>query len=130
MGCQTYCKALKVIVNATAERIRLVKHYCREGHFHAYGDPSHATTATTEPPPIPSVLLRGEWTLGKVLDLYWKFAELGDYYLGRTLAFLDPDSETFGVLPPHFTAGTENPHINEAVIVPMVMDILNGQLAK
>ena len=50
-----------------------------------------------------------------MLDLYWKFAELGDYYLGRTLACLDPDSETFGVLPPHFTAGTENPHINEAM---------------
>ena len=52
---------------------------------------------------LPSVFHRGEWSLGVVLDVYWKFAQKGDQLLGCILASLDPDSSTFDVLPPHFT---------------------------
>jgi hypothetical protein len=44
-----------------------------------------------DPPPIPSVLMRGEWSLGKVLEVYWKYSMIGDTYLGRCLAGFDPD---------------------------------------
>ena len=119
----TYCKALREIVNSSEERKRKVQETCRPGHFHPYGtrkgSATHATTGTMEPAPIPSVMKRGEWTLGKVLDLYWKFSELGDYYLGRCLAFLDPDEENFSVLPPHFTL--DNPLANEFVQAAMTL---------
>ena len=54
------------------------------------------------PPPIPSVARRGEWSMGKVLDVYWHCAEPGDSYLGRVLAGLNPLSPDFNALPPHF----------------------------
>lgn len=94
---------------------------CRKGHFHPHGtrkgSAMHVTTNTMDPPPMPSVLLRGEWSLGKVLDLYWKWGHLGDTYLGRCLAGLDPDDENekFATLPPHFIEGMENVHIKEAM---------------
>jgi len=46
--------------------------------------------------------LQLEVTLGHVLDLYWHFSEPGDVYLGRVLAFLQPNSPSFATLPLHF----------------------------
>ena len=63
--------------------------------------------ATTSPPPIASIANRGDWSLGKVLDVYWQIAEVGDSYLGRCLCGLDPNPSTFSVLPPHWTV--DNP---------------------
>ena len=115
----TYCKALKKLVESSEARKQFVIGYCREGHFHAHGTrkgaATHVTTATMEPPPMPSILMRGEWSLGKVLDLYWKWSALGDCYLGRCLSGIDPDSEDFATLPPHFKEGMENKHIAEAM---------------
>ena len=71
-----------------------------------------ATSGTTCPPPVSSVAGRGEWSLGKVLDIYWTFAHAGDQYLGRLLSGLDPNSPDFACIPPNFVAGTENEHIN------------------
>jgi hypothetical protein len=53
----------------------------------------------------------------QILDIYWHFAEPGDHYLGRCLADIDPNSEDFAILPPHFTVGNpmENARICEAV---------------
>jgi hypothetical protein len=47
------------------------------------------TTGTTHPPLIPSVAARGEWSIGKILELYWQFGDAGDCYAGRILAGLD-----------------------------------------
>lgn len=74
-----------------------------------------ATEATSSPETsLPSVFHRGEWSLGVVLDIYWKFAQKGDQLLGRILAGLDPDCSTFDVLPPYFTK-TDDPKIKEAM---------------
>jgi hypothetical protein len=59
------------------------------------------------PPPIASIANRGDWSLGKVLDVYWQFAKAGDAYLGRCLCGLDPNHSKFSVLPPHWTV--DNP---------------------
>jgi hypothetical protein len=40
--------------------------------------------------------------MGKIFDLYWHFAEPGDTYVGRILAGLDLNEESFGSLPPHW----------------------------
>ena len=57
--------------------------------------------------------------MGKVLEVYWKWSKVGDTYLGRCIAGLDPDSDDFDILPPHFTLGQEHalmdPHIKEAM---------------
>ncbi len=62
-----------------------------------------------DPPPIPSALMKGEWSLGKVLKVYWKHSMVGDTYLGQCLAGFNPDEPGIGALPPHFRVGTENP---------------------
>lgn len=115
----TYCKALNELISSSAVRKEVILQYIRDGHFHAHGTRKGAatfvTTATMEPPPMPSILMRGEWSLGKVLDLYWKWSALGDCYLGRCLSGLDPDSEDFAALPPHFKEGMENKYIKEAM---------------
>jgi hypothetical protein len=96
-----------------------VSEYCRIDHFDPYGlrkgSSTHASTATTAAPPPASTILRGEWSLGEVLDVYWKFAEAGDQYLGRILAGFLPNKTTFDTLPPHFTVGLENQKVKDAV---------------
>ena len=62
---------------------------------------------------VSSIAARGEWTMGKVLDLYFQFAEPGDHYLGRVLVGLDVNSPNFAALPPHFI--TDDPMSNEAI---------------
>ena len=37
-----------------------------------------------------------------MLDVYFKFGMGGDQYLGRILAFLNPNKSGFDVLPPHW----------------------------
>ena len=107
------------LIKNNVERIKIVREHCRDGHFHPHGvrkgSGSHVTTCTMDPPPIPSVLMRGEWSLGKVLEVYWKYSMIGDTYLGQCLAGFDPDKAGFGMLPPHFKEGTENPFIMEGL---------------
>ena len=69
------------------------------------------------PPPIPSAARRGEWSMGKVLDIYWHFLEPGDTCLGHILAGYNPNSEYFGALPPHFSVHnpSEDEYLNEAM---------------
>ena len=55
--------------------------------------------------------------MGKILDLYWHFAEPGDTYLGRILAGMDLNQEIFGLLPPHWNVDNSmgNVKIHEAM---------------
>ena len=96
-----YCKALSQLATKHNE---IVKEFVRMDHFHAHGNRKGAATESscgvTNPLPLVSILQRGEWLIGQVLDIYMKWAAQGDTYLGRILAGLDPDSLEFDVLPP------------------------------
>ena len=48
------------------------------------------------------VAARGEWSMGKILDIYFQFAMGGDYYLGRLLTLIPPEDKLFDSLPPHW----------------------------
>ena len=67
------------------------------------GSATHVACATTAPPPIASIASRGDWSLGKILDVHWQFAKVDDSYLGRCLCGLDPNHSTFSILPPYLT---------------------------
>ena len=122
-----YCSQLKELLNRKRE---IVVGFIRLAHANAHGwrkgSATHATSGTTAPPPIPSVARRGEWSLGKVLDVYWHCAEPGDHYLGRVVSGLDPLSKDFGVLPAHFKLENplENPFVAEA------MDLMFGPILR
>ena len=50
-------------------------------------------------PPIVSVCLRAEWTLGRVKERYLKYEVAGDELVGRTLTGIPPTTGEFGVSP-------------------------------
>ena len=83
-----------------------VSNHIRIEHMNAYGlrkgSATLAVSGTTSPPPVTSIARRREWSMGKVLDVYWHFSEPGDHYLGRILAGMDPKKASFGDLPPYW----------------------------
>ena len=66
--------------------------------------------------------------MGKVLEVYWKWSKIGDTYLGRCIAGLDPDSDNFDVLPPHFILGYEHALKDESI--KEAMEICFGPILK
>lgn len=64
--------------------------------FNAYGlrkgPATQATSGTTHAPVVPtSVAHQGDWSMGKVFDIYWRFLPQGDHYLGQVLSGNDPE---------------------------------------
>ena len=114
---QKYCSQVKEMFRSVIPES--VAMHIRPNHANAHGirkgSAVEVTSGTTCPPPPSSVARRGEWSLGVVFDIYWLFAEAGDYYCGRILAGLNPNTSSFEVLPPHFIVGSENLHVNEAL---------------
>lgn len=111
----TYANHLKEIVKAHAST---VAKFCRpdraKPHGVRKGSATHATSGSINPPPLPAVAKRAEWSQGTVFDIYLLFAEPGDHYLGRILAGLDVNSLSFGVLPPHFV-NSEDEEVTKAI---------------
>ncbi len=99
------------------QKCEIVREYIRVEHANSHGtrkgSATMAISGTTVPPSVSSIAARGEWTMGKVLDLYFQFAEPGDHYLGRVLVGLDVNSPDFAALPQHFI--TDDPMSNEAI---------------
>ena len=79
------------------------------------GSGTFASSCSTAPPPLVSIVLCGEWSLGKVFDIYFKFGAIGDHYLGRIFAGINPHKSNFGDLPPHFSCGQENKFVDQAM---------------
>lgn len=102
-----FCSSLKDLFKEMGNRIY---QWIRPGHDKDHGIRKGAaiecTSGTTAPPSASAVARRGDWSLGKVFDIYWLFAEAGDHYCGRILAGLDSLSDKFDVLPPHFNTAT------------------------
>lgn len=97
-----YCDQLLELVNRHWDAVQtFIQNF--SAHGWRKGSATHSASATTCGPPLPSIACRGDWSLGKVLDIYLQFAEAGDAYLGRVLCGLDPNDSTFSVLPPHWT---------------------------
>ena len=53
--------------------------------------------------------------MGTVIDIYWRYAEAGDHYLGQLLAGYSPNEKDFDTLSPHFSVGLDHPTIDKAM---------------
>ena len=82
-AAQRYCTQLSELVQRNFE---VAKHFLRLSHFNAHGirkgSGLHASSASTMPSTFVAVAARGEGSIGKILDVYFKFAMGGDQYLG------------------------------------------------
>lgn len=65
-----------VNVNQTAEITEIGKLQGRPRYFNAYG--LRKGPATAQAPNLPSIAHRGDWSMGAVFDMYWKFLPEGD----------------------------------------------------
>ncbi len=115
-AAHNYCENLVKLFKHMGEELwKWVRPGHANGHGIRKGSSIHVTSASTCPPPVASVARRGEWSLGKIFDIYWMFAEAGDQYCGRILAGLDPMTSNFDVLPPHFTVGIEDEDVRNGL---------------
>ena len=109
-----FCEQISSIAGQHVEELKI---HVNEKNFNPYGlrkgAATHAVSGTTAAPSIPAVARRGEWSIGSVLDVYWHFGSVGDQYLGRILAGLNPNHVSFASLPPHWTVA--NPLANEDI---------------
>ena len=82
-GSSGYCSQLTQLFTANAEAVSA---YIRINHANPHGirkgSATHAASGTTLPPSVTAIAKRGDWSLGKLLDIYWKFAETGDFWGG------------------------------------------------
>ena len=102
------------------EKKEKIMNFIRADHVNAHGirkGSATEATANTAEASLASIFHRGEWSLGIVLDIYWKYAQRGDQVLGRMLAGLSPESPDFDVLPPHFTVDESNEYLKKAMKV-------------
>ncbi|KAH9081282.1 hypothetical protein LEN26_021403 [Aphanomyces euteiches] len=60
------------------------------------------SSGSTGGPSIVSVCLRCEWSLGNVMERYFRYEAAGDQFTGRVVAGLPVNSADFAILPPHF----------------------------
>jgi hypothetical protein len=115
-AADNFCKQLSSLVSKYSD---VVDEYVQVHHCNVHGickgSGTFASSCSTVPPPLVSIALRGEWSLGKVFDIYFKFGATGDHYLGRILAGLNPHDSTFGDLPPHFSCGRENKFVDRGM---------------
>ena len=96
-----FCSKLSSVIQKYADIVESYIRFDRENtHGIRKGGSRHACVGTTCPPSLVSLALRGEWSMGKVFDIYFKFGEFGDQYLGKILCVLDPNDTSFACLPP------------------------------
>jgi hypothetical protein len=115
-----YCKNLASLFQQREEDLRA---YIRIDHASPYGlrkgAATHASSGTTAPPSVAAIAARGDWTITKILDIYWRFCQTGDEYLGRLVVGMDPKDKDFAILPPHFN--DLNPMSNEVIRKAMIL---------
>lgn len=109
-----YCEQLASIIQQHIDELKV---HVNSKNFNPYGlrkgAATHAVSGTTAAPSIPAIARRGEWSIGSVLDVYWHFGSVGDQYLGRILAGMNPNHVSFATLPPHWIM--TNPFGNEDI---------------
>ena len=82
-AAQRSCDSLQKLVDNYADVVDgYVRSSCTNTHGMRKGTATFFTSGTIVPPSLISVALRGEWSMGKVFDVYFSFGECGDNYLG------------------------------------------------
>jgi len=84
-------------------------------------------------PPAAAVCVRAGWTMGRVRDIYMRYVDSGDQFVGRCLALLPLLSSQFACSPPYFsrTATDDENRLMDTLRVaqfPMLANIPNYRM--
>ncbi len=71
-------------------------------HSARKGSCSYASSGSTVSPPIVSVCLHAQWSMGSVKERYLHYEKAGDQYLGRVVSGLNCSRYLFAASPPYF----------------------------
>ncbi|OQR82152.1 hypothetical protein ACHHYP_16364 [Achlya hypogyna] len=75
---------------------------------------TYACSGSTGGPSVVSVCLRCGWSLGHVMERYFKYEQAGDQFVGRVVSGLPINGANFAIAPPHFV-DNNNPTISMQV---------------
>ena len=78
------------------------------------GVTTFASSGTTGGPSIVSICIRCGWSLGNVMERYFRYENAGDQFLGRVVAGLPVNNSNFSILPPHFPSEQDS-ELNECI---------------
>jgi hypothetical protein len=82
-AAQRYCTQLSELVR----NFEVANHFLRLSHFNAHGihkgSGTHASSASTMPPSFVAVAAHGEWSIGKILDVYLRTDAKVDMFMER-----------------------------------------------
>ena len=76
VASSSYCSQLKELINKNEEVVlSFIRVFHTNVHGFRKGAATFATSGTTSPISVSLVARRGEWSMGKVLDVYWHCAK-------------------------------------------------------
>ncbi|KAG9414613.1 hypothetical protein AC1031_021981 [Aphanomyces cochlioides] len=78
---------------------------------------TYACSGTTGGPSIVSICLRCGWSLGNVMERYFRYEAAGDQFVGRIVAGLPINSGNFSALPPHFDVASDDDVVNAVKVM-------------
>ena len=97
-SCRTCCAS---VLQTASYHYKSVLGHCRGVHYHFVSTrhqerECHLCCMCNDSPTSDDIDCElGRLVIGKVLDVYWQFADVGDAYLGRCLCGLDPNLTSF-----------------------------------
>ena len=119
-SCRTCCAS---VLQTASYHYKSVLGHCRGVHYHFVSTrhqerECHLCCMCNDSPTSDDIDCElGRLVIGKVLDVYWQFADIGNAYLGCCLCGFDPNLSSFSILPPHWTVDNrvEDPDMKDAL---------------
>lgn len=110
-----FCRALRNLISRATGSLRSSVIQTTEGkkndlgtHSIRKGVATYVCSGSTAGPTIVSVCLHCGWTIGNVLQRYFRYESAGDQFCGRVAAGLPLNSVDFALLPPHFPSQNDS----------------------
>jgi hypothetical protein len=98
-----FSKILLNILQRNVETVRRLGYEVKDIGTHSIRKgASTYLTSLVGGPPAAAILVRGGWSMGNVKDRYFKYADMGDQYVGRCLTMTPIMQESLACSPPFF----------------------------
>ena len=105
-GTRQYNRYIEIISKTIANNRQELEQFGNISNLGSHsirkGAASYCASGSTISPPIVSICLRANWSIGGSKERYLKFENAGDQFVGRMVSGLDAFSPLFAISPPFF----------------------------